>query len=141
MRVDAPVEEHRPRWPWVLVSIAVLLVIVLATGIGLIGGGATEPRTVAPPALPKRAAHTLTPAQFSIVAVGTDRARVVDGLDTLPAPPKEYRTIFPGAKTDPACIYYYAKTAAGSYTLCFGENDTVVSKTTVKHQRVARASR
>jgi hypothetical protein len=132
-----PVETHRPRWPWVVVSIFVLLAIILATGIGLIGDGATEPRTVAPPPLPKRAAHTLTPAEFEIVTVGTSRAKVVDGLDTLPAPPAEYRKIFPGAKVDPACIYYYAKTNAGSYTLCFGNDKNVISKSTVKHRRVA----
>ena len=132
-----PVESHRSRWPWVVVSIFVLLAIILATGIGLIGGGATEPRTVAPPALPKRAAHTLTPAEFEIISVGTSRAKVVDGLDKLPAPPAEYRKIFPGAKVDPACIYYYGKTAAGSYTLCFGNDKNVISKATVKHRRVA----
>jgi hypothetical protein len=140
MIVPAPVEHHRPRWPWVVVSIFVLLGVALATGIGIIDGAATEPRTVATPPVPKRAPHTLTPVQFDFVAVGTARPRVLAGLNTPPAPPVEYRRVFPGAKVDPACIYYYARTARGSYRFCFGDDRRVVSKTTVTHKRVAGRS-
>jgi hypothetical protein len=136
MIMPTPVEHHRPRWPWVVVSIFVLVGVALATGIGFIDGAATEPRVAAPSA-PKRGPHTITPVQFDFVAVGTTRARVLDGLNTPPAPPVEYRRVFPGARVDPSCIYYYARSARGSYRFCFGDDKRVVSKTTLTHKRVA----
>jgi hypothetical protein len=137
MAMPAPIEHHRPRWPWVVVSIFVLLGIMLATGIGLIDGAATEPRTVAPPPLPKRAEHTITPVQFHFVTAGTTRARVLDGLNTLPAPPAEYRRVFPGAKVDPTCIYYYGRAESRAYRFCFGDDRRVVSKASLTPGKVA----
>jgi hypothetical protein len=133
MVTPAPAEHHRPRWPWVVVSIFVLLGLALLSGVGIIDGSATEPRT-APPPLPKRASHTISPAAFDFVTVGTTRAKVLDGLDRLPAPRAEYKRWYPGAKVDPACVYYYAQPERGSYSFCFGQKSTLISKTAVKHR-------
>jgi hypothetical protein len=133
MVTPAPVEHHRPRWPWVVVSIFVLLGLALLSGVGIIDGSATEPRT-APPPLPKRAPHMISPAAFDFVSIGTTRAEVLDGLDRRPAPRAEYKRWYPGAKVDPACVYYYAVPERGSYSFCFGQESTVISKTAVKHR-------
>jgi hypothetical protein len=117
----------------VVVSIFVLLGLALLTGVGIIDGSATEPRTVPPP-LPKRAPHTISSAAFDFVTVGTTRPKVLAGLDKAPAPRAEYRRWYPGAKIDPACIYFYAQPERGSYSFCFGQKNTVISKTAVKHK-------
>jgi hypothetical protein len=141
MTAAAPVEPHRPRWPWVVVCILVLLGAVFATGVGLIDGSASEPRTVERKPPPSRAEHTITPVQFDFVPLDTTRARVLDGLDKRPAPYAEYRKVFPGAKVDPRCLYWYARTERGAYRLCFDDANRVVSKSTVRNERVARAER
>jgi hypothetical protein len=141
MSLPVPSEPQRPRWPWVVVCIFVLLGAVFATGVGIIDGSATEPRTAEQTPLPSRAEHTITPVQFEFVPTGTTRAKVLAGLDKRPAPYTEYRKVFPGAKVDPRCLYWYGRSTRGAYRICFDDANRVVSKATVTNRRVARAER
>jgi hypothetical protein len=126
--MTAEPEHHRVRWPWVVVTIFVLVGLALVTGIGLISGAAEEP-PAAPPS-PKRAPHTITDRQYDFVSVGTPRARVLAGLAKQPADRAEYRRVFPAATTDSSCAYYYGEAPRISYSFCFGDQGTLISKTT-----------
>jgi hypothetical protein len=126
--VTAEPERHRVRWPWVIVAIFVLVGIALVTGIGLIRGSAEE-RRAAPPS-PKRAPHTITDRQYNFVSVGTPRAQVLLGLSKQPADRAEYRRVFPAATTNRSCVYYYGEAPRISYSFCFGDRGTLISKTT-----------
>lgn len=127
-KMAAEPEPRRVRWPWVVGAIVVLVGLAAATGIGVISGAPEEPRTA--PASPQRAPHTITDVAYNFVTVGTPRARVLTGLGKRPADRAEYRRVFPIATTDNACAYYYGRAPRISYSFCFNEKDTLISKTT-----------
>lgn len=127
MVTSPPVPTHRPRWPWVVIAIFVLLGFAFASGVGFIDGSATEPR-IAPPPSPKRAPHTIAQVQYGFVTVGTGRNRVIAGLGHQPAARADYRRIFPTATTKPACDYYYGKAPKASYAFCFNADGILESK-------------
>jgi hypothetical protein len=127
MVTPAPEPTHRVRWPWVVVIIVSLVAVVTASGIGIIRGTATENHPA--PLSPRRAPYTITDRQYDFVTVGTTRARVINGLDKLPADRSEYRRVFPDATTDEACAYYYGTAARRSFAFCFDGEDRLTSKT------------
>jgi len=125
--VTAP-EARRVRWPWVVGAIVVLVGIAVATGFGMISGAPEEPR--AAPSTPLRAPHTISEVAYNFVTVGTSRTRVIAGLGKQPASRAEYRRVFPIATMDNSCAYFYGKAPRVSYSFCFDDKGTLISKTT-----------
>ncbi len=121
-------ESRRVRWPWVVVAIFVLVGIAVATGIGTISRAPEERR--AAPSTPLRAPHTISEVAYNFVTVGTSRTRVIAGLGKQPASRAEYRRVFPVATMDNACAYFYGKESRVSYSFCFDDKGTLISKTT-----------
>lgn len=126
-KLAAALESRRVRWPWVVVAIVVLVGVAVATGSGMISNAPEERR--AAPSTPLRAPHTISEVAYNFVTVGTSRTRVIAGLAKQPATRAEYRRVFPIATMDNSCAYFYGKAPRVSYSFCFDEKGTLISKT------------